>query len=102
MNLKDKLSKFQSIADEGIFLGYSHNFVAYWVLSKRIRKIEETFNLTFDDHYVKMIEKFFEQNPIMNETNDESHVLNSFDFDYDLFFGVPDRAINAERHADDN
>ena len=32
MNLKDNLSKFQSNADDGIFVGYSHNYVAYRVL----------------------------------------------------------------------
>ena len=49
MNLKDTLSKFQSKADKGIFLGYSHNCVAYKVLNKCKRKIKEKFNLTFDD-----------------------------------------------------
>ncbi|XP_052621036.1 uncharacterized protein LOC111901200 [Lactuca sativa] len=100
--LKDNLSKFQSIANEGIFLGYSHNSVAYKVLNKRTRKIEETFNLTFDDYHVKQVEKPFVQKPIISETAIESEINNSFDFDYDLIFGVPDRVIDAEIHAEDN
>ena len=59
MNLKDNLSKFQSKADGGIFVGYSHNFVAYRVLNKRTRKIKETFNHTFDDYHVKRVEHTF-------------------------------------------
>ncbi|XP_052625604.1 uncharacterized protein LOC128132724 [Lactuca sativa] len=75
MNLKDNLSKFQSKADEGIFLGYSIN---------------------------SHIEKTFPQKPIITETNDESQIMNYLDFDYDLIFGVPDRAIDAEINANDN
>ncbi|XP_052622677.1 uncharacterized protein LOC111903599 [Lactuca sativa] len=65
MNLKDNLSKFQPKADEGIFLGYSHNSVAYRVLNKRTRKAEETLNLKFDDYYIKQTEKHFENHPIL-------------------------------------
>lgn len=61
------LSKFQAKADEGIFLGYSNNSVAYRVLNKGTSKVEETFNLTIDDYYVKQVEKHFEQKPILNE-----------------------------------
>ena len=58
---KDNLVKFHTKADEGVFLGYSYNFVAYRVLNKRTRKIEQTFNLTFDDYYVKRSEQAFIQ-----------------------------------------
>ena len=75
--------------------GYSINPVAYRVLNKRTRKTNETFNLTFDDHYVKRVKKSFGQKPIITEMNDESQITNSLDFDYDLIFGVPDRKINA-------
>lgn len=102
MNLKDNLSKFHAKADEEIFLGYSHNSVAYRVLNKRTRKVEETFNLTFDDYYVKQVEKQFEQKPILNESTDETEESNSSDFDYDLIFGVPDRVFGAEVHVADN
>ena len=102
MNLKDNLSKFQAKADEGIFLGYSNNSVAYRVLNKWTRKVKETFNLTFDDYYVKQVEKCFEQKPILSESNDESESYNSSDFDYDLIFGVPDRAADAEVNVANN
>ena len=102
MNLKDNLSKFQAKADEGIFLGYSHNLTAYRVLNKCTRKVEETFNLNFDYYYAKQVDKHFEQNPIINESSDESGIESSSNFDYDLIFGVPDRAVNAEVHANDN
>ncbi|XP_052622697.1 uncharacterized protein LOC128127985 [Lactuca sativa] len=88
--------------DEGIFLGYSNNTVAYIVLNKRTRKVEETFNLTFDDYYVKHIEKQFEQQSILIESTDETKESNSSDFDYDLIFGVPDWTVDAEVHAADN
>ena len=97
MNLKDNLSKFQSKADEGIFFGYSINSVAYRVLNKRKMKIEETFNLMFDDHYVKRVEKSFVQKPII-----ETQITNTLDFNYDLIFGVPDRTIDAKVNVDDN
>ena len=86
----------------GIFLGHSHNSVAYRVLNKQNRKIKETFNLTFDDYFVKHVKKTFEQKPIVNESFVESSISNSFDFDYDLIFGVPDREIYAKVHATDN
>ena len=70
-------------------MGYSDNSVAYRVLNKRTWKIEETFNLTFDDYYIKQVEKGFEHKPIRNESNDESGSINSSDFDFDLIFGVP-------------
>lgn len=53
MNLKDNISMFQMKADERIFLGYSQAFVSYLVLNKRNRKVEENFNLIFDDYFVK-------------------------------------------------
>ena len=65
MNLKDNLSKFQAKADEGIFLGYSQNSVAYRVLNKRTRKVEETFNLTFDDYYLRQMDSKFENKSIL-------------------------------------
>ena len=80
MNLKDNLSKFQAKADEGVFLGYSHNSVAYRVLNKRTRKVKETFNLTFDDYFVKQFDKIFKQNPIINDSNDETKIVTSSDY----------------------
>ncbi|XP_052619531.1 uncharacterized protein LOC111895070 [Lactuca sativa] len=102
MNLKYNLSKFDAKADEGIFLGYSHNFVAYRLLNKRTRKVEETFNLTFDDYFVKKIDRKFEQKPIIADSNNPVENENTIDFDYELIFGIPDRVIDAEIHAVNN
>ena len=102
MNLKNNLSKFQAKADEGIFLGYSHNSVAYRVLNKQTRKVEETFNITFDDYYIKQSDKHFENNPILQENHTESESIQSLDIDYDLIFGNSDSAANAEINAPDN
>ena len=64
--------------------------------------MEETFNLTFDDYFVKQVEKHFDHTPIINESNIESKISNSRDFDYDLIFGTPDMAVDAEVKANDN
>ena len=48
------------------------------------------------------MERKFEQKPILAESNNQTEIDNSIDFDYDLIFGVPDRAIDVEVHADDN
>ncbi|XP_052625667.1 uncharacterized protein LOC111890076 [Lactuca sativa] len=78
MILKDNLSKFDAKADEGIFLGYSHNSVAY------------------------RIDRKFEHKPIIADSNNPVENENTIDFDYELIFGILDRAIDAEIHAADN
>ena len=102
MNLKDNLTKFQAKVDEGIFLGYSQNSVAYRVLNKRTRKVEETFNLTFDDYYLKQTDSKFENKSILVDSDTQIDNSKINDFDYDLIFGIPDRAIDAENNAPDN
>lgn len=102
MNLQDNLSKIQSKANEGIFVGYSHNLVAYWVLNKSARKIKETLILTFNNYHFKGVEQTLSQKPILNETNDESSIVNYFGIDYELNFGVLEKAVDAEFYADDN
>lgn len=102
MNLKDNLSKFQTKADEGIFMGYSHNSVAYRVLNKRTRKVEETFNLTFDDHYIKKSNHKFVNYPILQNSSNIDDSIEMNDVDYDLIFGILEQAIDAERNATDN
>ncbi|XP_052623760.1 uncharacterized protein LOC111907064 [Lactuca sativa] len=102
MNLKDNLSKFDAKADEGIFLGYSHNSVAYRVVNKRTQKVEENFNLTFDDYFLKQIDRKIEQKPIIADSNNPVENENTIDFDYELIFGIPDRVIDVEIHATNN
>ena len=48
-NGKDNLDKFDSKADEGIFLGYSPYSRAYRAYNKRTMLIEETVHITFDE-----------------------------------------------------
>ena len=48
-NGKDNLGKFDSKADEGIFLGYSLTSKAYRVFNRRTLNIEESIHVTFDE-----------------------------------------------------
>ena len=52
-NNRDQLTKFQPKADEAIFLGYSSKSKAYRVLNRRTRVLEESFDVTFDDNFVR-------------------------------------------------
>jgi len=49
MNDKDQLGKFDSRSEEGFFLGYATNSLAYRVWNKQRGKIEESMNVVFDD-----------------------------------------------------
>ncbi|CAI9299943.1 unnamed protein product [Lactuca saligna] len=44
----------------------------------------------------------FEQKPIIADSNNPVENENTIDFVYELIFGIPDRAIDAEFHASDN
>jgi len=48
-NEKDNLDKFDSKADEGIFLGYSLHGHAYRVYNKRTMLVEESMHVAFDE-----------------------------------------------------
>ena len=56
-NSKDNLGKFDSKADEGIFLGYSSQSHAYKAYNKRTMLIEETVHITFDETNQKIQDK---------------------------------------------
>ena len=49
LNTKDNLGKFNSKADEGIFLGYSTSSKAYRVFNKRTLVVEESMHVVFDE-----------------------------------------------------
>jgi len=49
LNDKDHLGKFDARSDEGIFLGYATNSIAYKVYNKRLKRVEELVNVVFDD-----------------------------------------------------
>ena len=48
-NGKDNLGKFDSKADEGIFLGYSLNGRAYRAYNRRTMLVEESMHIAFDE-----------------------------------------------------
>jgi len=56
-NGKDNLGKFDSKADEGIFLGYSSHSHAYRAYNKRTMLIEEIVHITFDETNQKVQDK---------------------------------------------
>ena len=49
LNTKENLGKFDSKADEGIFLSYSTSSKSYRVFNKKILVIEESIHMTFDE-----------------------------------------------------
>ena len=49
INTKDNLRKFDSKADEGIFLGYSTFRKVYRVFNKRTLVVEESMHVVFDE-----------------------------------------------------
>lgn len=48
-----QLTKFQPKADEAIFLGYSAKSKAYRVFNWRTRVLEESFEVTFHDNFIR-------------------------------------------------
>ena len=56
MNTKEKLEKFDSKTDIGIFLGYSSSSIAYRVFNKRT--LEESINEVFDESYNNISNEF--------------------------------------------
>ena len=56
-NGKENLGKFDSKADEGIFLGYSQSSKAYRVYNKRLLIVEEFVHVSFDESIQKLSEK---------------------------------------------
>jgi len=64
-NGKDNIGKFDSKANEGIFLGYSSQSHAYRAYNKRTILIEETVHITFDETNQKM------QDNLKNSADDD-------------------------------
>ena len=65
----DTLGNFESIIDEGIFLGYSSTKKAYICYSLRLHKIIESTNVTIDD--TKQRRRQIPESVDVEETNDE-------------------------------
>lgn len=56
-NGKENLGKFDSKADEGIFLGYSQSSKAFRVYNKRLKIVEESVHVSFYESYPKNVRK---------------------------------------------
>ena len=73
LNTKDNLEKFDSKADDGIFLGYSTTSKAYRVFNKRILVVEESIYVVFDESNLLNPRKYFcsiddDVSELMNES----------------------------------
>ena len=55
-NGKDHLGKFDSKADEGIFLGYDSNSASYRIFNKRTLIVESSVHVTFDESNLSTVE----------------------------------------------
>ncbi|KAI3690686.1 hypothetical protein L2E82_48890 [Cichorium intybus] len=102
LNLKDHLSKFNDKTDEGICLGYSSNYKAYRVMNQRTCKIEETFNLKFDDYYIKKSQHDFPMSSIFPKYTVNRLPILNFDDDFQLLFHPPVRVVDSKANAPDN
>lgn len=69
-NGKENLGKFDSKADEGIFLGYAQSSKAFRVYNKRLKIVEESVHVSFDESYPKNVGKdvFFDDAVISTES----------------------------------
>ena len=87
INNMDHLNKFAPKSDEGIFLGYSTNKVAYRVLIRRTRLIIESFDVKFDDYYVHNTAPSTETEAILEcDVPESSGPLNIVEVNYDDLF----------------
>ena len=55
-NGKDHLRKFDSKANEGIFLGYNSNSASYKIFNKRTLIVETSIHVTFDESNLSKVE----------------------------------------------
>ena len=68
INTKDNLGKFDSKADEGIFLGYSTSSKAYKVFNKRTLVVKESMHNVFDEYNPLDSRKdFYSVDDVVNE-----------------------------------
>ncbi|KAI3708977.1 hypothetical protein L2E82_38617 [Cichorium intybus] len=71
-------------------------------MNKRTRKIEETFNLRFDDYYIKKSLHPFPMSSIFPKPAEDAVPITTFDTDFVLLFDPPVRAVDSEARAPDN
>ncbi|KAI3739574.1 hypothetical protein L2E82_29983 [Cichorium intybus] len=95
-NNKYHSGKFVPKSDEAIIMGYSSKSVAYRLLNRRKRVIEESFDIEFDDQYLwrKPSQGIIY---VMEADIPEGHQpIMKIEIDYDLLFGARETATNAK------
>lgn len=76
--------------------------MAHRVLNKITRSIEELFNISFYDQYVKQTTHTFLRKDIFpTQSSYKTEPLLTFEVDFDMFFGYVESAANADQHAHD-
>ncbi|KAI3493168.1 hypothetical protein L1887_42158 [Cichorium endivia] len=95
-NNKDHLGKFAPKSDEAIFMGYSSKSVAYRVLNKRTRVIEESFDIEFDDQYQWRKKNQDILYVMENDVPVGHRPIHTVEVDYDLLFDPSETAKEAE------
>ncbi|KAI3505836.1 hypothetical protein L1887_28123 [Cichorium endivia] len=95
-NNKDHLGKFAPKSDEAIFMGYSPKSVAYRVLNKRTRVIEESFDIEFDDQYQWKKKNQDILYVMENDVPVGHRPIHTVEIDYDLLFDTSETAKEAE------
>ncbi|KAI3505855.1 hypothetical protein L1887_28162 [Cichorium endivia] len=95
-NNKDHLGKFAPKSDEAIFMGYSPKSVAYRVLNKRTRVIEESFDIEFDDQYQWRKKNQDILYVMENDVPVGHRPIHTVEIDYDLLFDTSETAKEAE------
>ena len=96
INNKNHLNKIAP-KSEGIFLGYSTNKVAYRVLIRRTRLIVESFDVKFNDYYVRNTAPSRETKAILeSDIPASSGPLNIVEVNYDNLFDPVDTAQLSE------
>ncbi|KAL0715476.1 hypothetical protein Bca4012_064798 [Brassica carinata] len=74
LNETDQLGKFNSRSDEGIFLGYSMNNMAYRMYNKRTYYLGDAVDVVFDDNQSLLLEHVVSQHEETTPSSNESKV----------------------------
>jgi hypothetical protein len=97
-NNREHLGKFKPKVDQAIFLGYSLNKVAYRVLNRRTRVIKESFDVSFDDYYLHLIQNKVDVTFILESDIPEGQgPVNIIEFDYESMLGPRDTTLDFDR-----
>ena len=101
-NNRDQLTKFQPKADEAILLGYSLKSKAYRVLKWRTRLLEESFDVTFDDNFVRNSGPTHITTQIMESDAPLPGCMNPqtiLEVDFETLFGPSKTALDSESRS---